>query len=214
MPYLYSMAGAVHFRDYTMMRALVMDFNGDENVYDIKDQWMFGPSLMACPVGKYLARSREVYLPKQCGWYDLYTGKYANGGQTIVADAPYERIPVFVPAGSIIPFGPEMEWSDQKPAELINLYVYAGRDAEFTLYEDEGTNYNYEKGKYSTIDFKYNDHDKTLTICDRQGEFDGMLKNRRFNIVYITPAHSQSFVMEHPHGKMVKYNGNMKKVRL
>lgn len=214
MPYLYSMAGAVHFRDYTMMRALVMDFNGDENVYDIKDQWMFGPSLMACPVGKYLARSREVYLPKQCGWYDLYTGKYANGGQTIVADAPYERIPVFVPAGSIIPFGPEMEWSDQKPAELINLYVYAGRDAEFTLYEDEGTNYNYEKGKYSTIDFKYNDHDKTLTICDRQGEFDGMLKNRRFNIVYITPAHSQPLVMEHPHGKMVKYNGNMKKVRL
>jgi alpha-D-xyloside xylohydrolase len=214
MPYLYSMAGAVHFRDYTMMRALVMDFNGDEKVYDIKDQWMFGPSLMACPVGKYQARSREVYLPKQCGWYDLYTGKYYDGGQTIVADAPYERIPVFVPAGGIIPFGPEMEWSDQKSAELINLYVYAGRDAEFTLYEDEGTNYNYEKGKYATIDFKYNDHDKTLTICDRQGDFDGMLKNRRFNIVYITSGHAQSLVMDHPHGKMVKYNGNIKKVKL
>ena len=146
MPYLYSMAGMVHFKDYTMMRGLVMDFNGDDNVYDIKDQWMFGPALMACPVGEYQKYSRNVYLPKQKGWYDFYTGKYYAGGQTIVADAPFEKIPVFVPEGSILPVGPEMEWSDQKKAELIDLYVYAGKDGSYTLYEDEGTNYNYEKG--------------------------------------------------------------------
>lgn len=117
MPYLYSMAGMVHFKDYTMMRGLVMDFNGDDNVYDIKDQWMFGPALMACPVGEYQKYSRNVYLPKQKGWYDFYTGKHYVGGQTIVADAPYDKIPVFVPEGSILPVGPEMEWSDQKKAE-------------------------------------------------------------------------------------------------
>ena len=140
MPYLYSMAGMVHFKDYTMMRGLVMDFNGDDNVYDIKDQWMFGPALMACPVGEYQKYSRNVYLPKQKGWYDFYTGKHYVGGQTIVADAPYDKIPVFVPEGSILPVGPEMEWSDQKKAELIDLYVYAGKDGSYTLYEDEGTN--------------------------------------------------------------------------
>ncbi len=153
-PYLYIMAGMVHFTDYTMMRGLVMDFNGDDNVYDIKDQWMFGPALMACPVGEYQkysrnVYSRNVYLPKQKGWYDFYTGKHYAGGQTIVADAPFDKIPVFVPEGSILPVGPEMEWSDQKKAELIDLYVYAGKDGSYTLYEDEGTNYNYEKGKYA-----------------------------------------------------------------
>lgn len=160
MPYLYSMAGAVHLKDYTMMRPLVMDFNGDNNVYNIKNQWMFGPAFMACPVGEYKARTRQVYLPKQTGWYDLYTNKYYQGGQTITADAPFEKIPVFVPAGAIIPFGPEMQWSDEKPAELITLYIYAGKDGGFTLYEDEGTNYNYEKGKYATIEFGYDDKAK------------------------------------------------------
>lgn len=100
---------------------------------------------------------RSVYLPEQCGWYDFYTGRYHAGGQTITAEAPYERIPVYVPAGSILPFGPEMEWSDEKPAELINLYVYTGRDASFTLYEDENTNYGYERGHYATIRFSYNE---------------------------------------------------------
>ena len=166
MPYLYSMAGWVHFNDYTMMRGLAMDFNGDENVYDIPDQWMFGPAFMACPVGYYKERSRSVYFPKQCGWYDLYTGDYIQGGQRIVVDAPYERMPVFVREGSIIPFGPEMEWSDEKPASLINLYVYEGADGQFKLYEDEGTNYNYEKGKYATINISYDDASKTLTRKD------------------------------------------------
>lgn len=215
MPYLYSMAGMVHFKDYTMMRGLVMDFNGDDNVYDIKDQWMFGPALMACPVGEYQKYSRNVYLPKQKGWYDFYTGKHYVGGQTIVADAPYDKIPVFVPEGSILPVGPEMEWSDQKKAELIDLYVYAGKDGSYTLYEDEGTNYNYEKGKYAMIDFKYNDAQKTVTIAARKGSFDGMLQKRRFNIVLVSDNNQQGISLaKAPKGKMVKYAGKAVTVKL
>lgn len=214
MPYLYSMAGAVHFKDYTMMRALVMDFNGDSNVYDIKDQWMFGPSLMACPVSEYKARYRQVYLPEQKGWYDFYTGRHYAGGQTIVAAAPYEKIPVYVPEGSIIPFGPEIEWTDEKPAELINLYIYAGKDASFTLYEDEGTNYNYEKGKYATIDFTWDDADKTLSIGQRKGSFNGMLKNRRFNVVLVSKDKVQPLNLDNPEGKMVSYSGKALSVKL
>ena len=215
MPYLYSMAGMVHFKDYTMMRGLVMDFNGDDNVYDIKDQWMFGPALMACPVGEYQKYSRNVYLPKQRGWYDFYTGKHYAGGQTIVADAPYDKIPVFVPEGSILPVGPEMEWSDQKKAELIDLYVYAGKDGSYTLYEDEGTNYNYEKGKYAMIDFKYNDAKKTITIAARKGAFDGMLQKRRFNIVLVSDNNQQGISLaKAPKGKMVKYAGKAVTVKL
>ena len=215
MPYLYSMAGMVHFKDYTMMRGLVMDFNGDDNVYDIKDQWMFGSALMACPVGEYQKYSRNVYLPKQKGWYDFYTGKHYAGGQTIVADAPYDKIPVFVPEGSILPMGPEMEWSDQKKAELIDLYVYAGKDGSYTLYEDEGTNYNYEKGKYAMIDFKYNDAQKTVTIAARKGSFDGMLQKRRFNIVLVSDNNQQGISLaKAPKGKMVKYVGKAVTVKL
>ena len=215
MPYLYSMAGMVHFKDYTMMRGLVMDFNGDDNVYDIKDQWMFGPALMACPVGEYKKYSRNVYLPKQKGWYDFYTGKHYAGGQTIVADAPFDKIPVFVPEGSILPVGPEMEWSDQKKAELIDLYVYAGKDGSYTLYEDEGTNYNYEKGKYAMIDFKYNDAQKTVTIAARKGAFDGMLQKRRFNIVLVSDNNQQGISLaKAPKGKMVKYAGKAVTVKL
>ncbi len=214
MPYLYSMAGWVHFRDYTMMRGLAMDFNGDDQVYDIPDQWMFGPAFMACPVGYYKARSRSVYFPKQCGWYDLYTGDYVAGGQHLVVDAPYERMPVFVREGSIVPFGPAMEWCDEKPAELINLYVYAGADATFQLYEDEGTNYNYEKGKYTTIDIRYDEATKTLTFGRRAGSFKGMLKNRRFNIVVVSKGQPQPLNLDDPKGKLVEYNGKELKVSL
>ncbi len=214
MPYLYSMAGWVHFNDYTMMRGLAMDFNGDANVYDIPDQWMFGPAFMACPVSQYKARNRSVYFPQQCGWYNLYTGDFVEGGQTLVVDAPYERMPVFVREGSIVPFGPEMEWCDEKPAELINLYVYQGADASFQLYEDEGTNYNYEKGKYATIDIKYDEATKTLTFGKRVGAFKGMLKNRRFNVVVVSRDKAQPLNLINPEGRMVDYSGKEIKISL
>ena len=207
MPYLYSMAGWAHFKDYTLMRPLVMDFNGDKEVEDIGNQWMFGPALMACPVGYYKARNRSVYFPEQCGWYNLYTNEYIQGGQRLVVDAPYEQIPVFVREGAIIPFGPEMEWSDEKPAELIHLYIYAGRNGTFQLYEDEGTNYNYEKGKYATIDITYDDASKTVSFGARQGQFPGMLKNRRFNVVLITKDNPRPLNLDDPKGVTVDYNG-------
>ena len=207
MPYLYSMAGWAHFRDYTLMRALVMDFNGDKEVENIGNQWMFGPALMACPVGYYKARNRSVYFPEKCGWYNLYTNEYIQGGQRLVVDAPYEQIPVFVREGAIIPFGPDMEWSDEKPAELINLYIYAGQDGAFQLYEDEGTNYNYEKGKYATIDITYDDASKTVSFSARKGQFPGMLKNRRFNVVLVTKDAPKPLNLENPEGVMVNYNG-------
>ena len=207
MPYLYSMAGWAHFKDYTLMRPLIMDFNGDREVENIGNQWMFGPALMACPVGYYKTRNRSVYFPEQCGWYNLYTNEYIEGGQRLVVDAPYEQIPVFVREGSIIPFGPEMEWSDEKPAELINLYIYAGQNGSFQLYEDEGTNYNYEKGKYATIDITYNDATKTVSFGTLKGQFPGMLKERRFNVVLISKDAPKALNLDNPEGKMVEYKG-------
>ena len=214
MPYLYSMAGWVHLNDYTMMRGLIMDFNGDKQVENIKDQWMFGPALMACPVGYYKARNRSVYFPQQTGWYDLYSGEHIQGGQTLVVDAPYEKIPVFVREGAIIPFGPEMQYSDEKPADLITLYIYAGKDGQFQLYEDEGVNYNYEKGKYATIDIRYDDAARTLTIGQRKGSFNGMLKQRKFNVVLVTPERARELSFEPQSGVQVDYSGKQVSVKL
>ena len=131
-----------------------------------------------------------------------------------MVDAPYEQIPVFVREGAIIPFGPEMEWSDEKPAELINLYVYAGQNGCFQLYEDEGTNYNYEKGKYATIDITYDDATRTISFGARKGQFNGMLKNRRFNVVLITKDAPKPLNLDNPEGKIVQYNGKAVSVKL
>jgi alpha-D-xyloside xylohydrolase len=186
MPYTYSLAGATWFKDYTIMRAMVMDFYNDKNVESIGDQFMFGPSLLVAPVYKYKARTREVYFPASCGWYDFYTGKYIKGGQKLEVEAPYERIPLFVKEGSIIPVGPDIQYTDEKPADPLTLYVYTGRDCVFTLYEDEGTNYNYEKGECSTIRFSFNNEKGELSIGERKGEFNGMLKSRTFKLVWVT----------------------------
>jgi len=212
MPYLYSLAGAVHFNDYTIMRGLPMDFPNDKNVAEISDQWMFGPAFMPCPVYEYKARSREVYLPEG-GWYDFYSGKYMEGGKKINAAAPYETMPLFVRAGSIVPFGPEIQWSDEKPADNIRLYVYAGRNAEFTLYEDENTNYNYEKDAYAMIPMKWDDASKTLTIGDRKGSFDGMLSERTFTVVLVTPDGAKAYDPDVA-GVEVKYDGKAQSIAL
>jgi len=213
MPYIYSLAGMTWLNDYTIMRALVMDFPGDAKVREISDQYMFGSALMACPVYAYGARNRKAYFPGNEVWYDLYSGSYIAGNQTISVDAPYERMPLFVRAGSIVPFGPEIMYSDEKQPETITLFVYGGRDGSFTLYEDEGVNYNYEKGDYATIPFIYNDANKTLEIGERKGMFNGMLKQRMFNIVYVDqekPAAMKSDVT----GTLIGYAGTAVKVEL
>lgn len=146
MPYIYSMAGMTYFDDYTIMRPLVMDFTADMQVNNIGDEFMFGPAFLVAPVYRYGDRTRDMYFPACEGWYDFYTGKFQEAGVQASVAAPYERIPLYVRAGSIVPFGPDMQYSDEKPASDIKLYVYQGADGTFTLYEDEGTNYNYEKG--------------------------------------------------------------------
>ena len=207
MPYLYSLAGLTYFNDYTIMRAMVMDFGSDKAVKNIGDQYMFGPSLLVAPVYKYKARTRDVYFPSSGGWYDFYTGIYIPGGHQLQVDAPFEQIPLFVREGSIIPFGPEIQYTDQKPADPVTLYVYTGRKCAFTLYEDEGTNYNYEKGECSTIKISYDEITGELTIGERKGEFKGMLKERDFNIVWITHDNPIGFDPEIiPHNK-VAYKG-------
>jgi alpha-D-xyloside xylohydrolase len=186
MPYIYSLAGLTYYNDYTIMRAMEMDFGYDENVKNIGDQYMFGPSFLVAPVYRYKARTREVYLPESCGWYDYYSGKYFEGGKKIDADAPYERMPLFVKEGSVIPVGPAIQYTDEKPADPVTFYIYTGRDCAFTLYEDEGINYNYEKGACSTIKISFNNKTRQITIGDRTGEFTGMLKSRKFNFVMVT----------------------------
>lgn len=208
MPYIYSMAGWLHHSDYTMLRHLAMDFTSDPHVRNIKDQWMFGPSLMACPVGHYQQRERSVYFPANTTWYDLHTGKLTSrGGQMLTVAAPYERIPVYVPAGSILPIGPELQYTDEHPADTISLYVYAGADGHFQLYEDEGTNYNYEKGHYATIDFTYTDATRTLTVSPRRGSFPGMLRQRYFRIVYVTPDAPQALDFNPSQASLITYKG-------
>lgn len=214
MPYIYTLAGMTNYKDYTIMRALVMDCGADKKVENISDQFFFGPSLMVCPVYKYQAREREVYFPATSGWYDFYTGKFIAGNQTKIVEAPYERMPIYVPEGAIIPFGPDIQYTNQKKAENITLYVYAGKDGSFELYEDEGVNYNYEKGASAKIRFDYNDQSKTLTIQKRVGEFDGMLQKRTFSIVYVTKNNASSFESNNQTGTRIEYNGNKKTLKL
>jgi alpha-D-xyloside xylohydrolase len=213
MPYIYSLAGMCYHKDYTMMRGLVMDFPKDPKVTNIGDQYMFGPSLLVNPVYEYKARNRNVYLPAGQGWYDLYSGRYHTGGQSINAGAPYDRMPVYVKEGSIIPFGPELQYTDEKPADTISLYVYTGKDATFTLYEDEGTNYQYEKGRFTTIRFDYNEATKTLSIGDREGNFPGMLNKRIFNIIPVGKLQNTPLGF-HTKGMLLSYDGKKQAARI
>lgn len=213
MPYIYSLAGMTYFKDYTIMRPLVMDFTADRQTYDVGDQFMFGPALMVAPVYEYGARRRDVYFPAGCGWYDFYTGRHTAGGQRLAVDAPYERIPLYVREGAIIPFGPDMQYSDEKPADVVTLYVYTGQDGAFTLYEDEGTNYNYEKGQYALIPFAYDEAKGELTLGERRGGYPGMLQERTFNIVKVTPDQARPFDLG-ARGIVVKYDGQEQTVKL
>ena len=186
MPYIYSLAGKTWFEDYTIMRPLVMDFMADEDVLDIGDTYMFGPSFLVAPVYEYGARSREVYFPECEGWYDFYTNEFIDGGASRNVAAPYDRMPLYVRAGSVVPVGPEIQWSDEKPADVIDLYIYQGADGSFTLYEDEGVNYNYEKGLYSMIEFNYDERMRLLSIEECKGNFPGMLEERTFNVIPVS----------------------------
>lgn len=194
LPYIYSLAGAVHLQGATMMRSLLFDFAADEKVREITDEYMFGPSLLVCPVTEpmyYEAESRPIrkekrrdcYLPAGCGWVDFWSGEYYEGGRTVSAGAPIERIPVFVRAGSVILETEGLVCADQIAGSEITLHIYPGADGEYTYYEDEGDNYNYEKGAYSLIPLFWSEAEKKLTIGERQGRYPGMAGSRTFRIL-------------------------------
>ena len=206
MPYLYSYTAAVSFEDATLMRGLPMDYPEDPEVRNLSDQWLLGPALMPCPVYEYKARSRSVYFPHG-GWYDFYTGAYMPGGKRFTMDAPYERMPLYVKAGSIVPFGPSIEYTSQKPADKIVFVIYAGADACFTLYEDDGLTYGYEKGEYSTIEFKWDDAARRLSIGERKGSFPGMLQSRTFCFSVVDPAHPRPYDPDGENAVPFQYEG-------
>ena len=181
MPYIYSLAGAVNRDDYTIMRGLPMDFPDDIVAREISDQWMFGPALMPSPVCEYKARSREVYFPEGL-WYDFYSGEAVTGGRTMQVPAPFGRIPLYVRGGSIVPMGPDIQWSGEQPGGDLELRIYPGRDCDFLLYDDDGVSYGYERGEYSAVPLEWNDAEGVLTIGEREGSFPGMAASRKITV--------------------------------
>lgn len=182
MPYIYSLAGSVTFDDYTIMRPLAMDFPQDREVYDIGSQYMFGPSFMVAPVTEYRAVTKGVYFPEGTMWYDFYDGRAIAGGHGENVALTYSRMPLYVRAGSIVSIGEPVRWSGENPSGPIDLYVYKGADGSFTLYEDNGLDYAYERGEYSRIPVSWDDSEAVLTIGTRKGEYPGMPEKRLFNV--------------------------------
>ncbi len=228
LPYIYSTSWEVSARRGSMMRALAMDFADDKAVWDRADQYMFGSSLLVCPVlepmysrvesgeGRRAIRRedfstvgvREVYLPKGADWYDFWSGERLAGGQTVSREVPIDVMPLYVKAGAIVPFGPRVQWAQEKPWDDLEVRVYAGADGSFVLYEDEGDNYNYEKGSYSEIAFGWNDRTRTLTIGARGGEgFEGMIGRRTFRVTLVEQGQSNPV-------QTVSYDGNATTVKL
>jgi alpha-D-xyloside xylohydrolase len=214
MPYVYSLAGEVTGQAGTILRPLVMDFAADKTARELNDEYMFGPAFLVAPVTTYQARTRAVYLPKGVAWYDFWTGKAAAAGPRADAPAPYDAIPVYVRAGSIVPFGPELQYTGEKPADPLTLYVYAGANGAFTLYEDQGTTYDYEKGAFSQIPLKWDEASGTLTLGKRQGSFPEMLKERTVGVVLVSPATPVGFRFDAVPVKTVKYVGEAVGVKL
>lgn len=228
-PYLYSTAWLVTSESASILYALPLIFPEDKAVRNITDEFMFGNSFLVAPVIKpmYTARKegkvtqdfntigkRQVYLPKGSAWIDFWTGQTMQGGQELTQETPINMTPLYVKAGSILPWGPDVQFAEQKDWSTLEIRVYPGADATFTLYEDEKDNYNYEKGAFSTITFNWNDAAKTLTLGALKGSFNGMLKNRKFQVVLITPSTNTAEKAAFKAGKQVAYSGKSKTIKL
>jgi len=213
LPYIYSLAGAATQDGSTFMRPLVMDFPEDKTARAAVDEYQFGPAFLVAPVTTYQARSRPVYLPAGASWYDFWNGTENPGGHTIEAPAPYDSMPLYIRAGSIIPFGPVMQYTGEKPADPITLYVYTGADGKFTLYEDDGLTYDYEKGAFAEIPLQWRQAAGTLTVGQREGRFPGMLTKRTFNIVFISPDKPACFSFTPKPDATIAYDGEAQSVR-
>ena len=188
MPYIYSEAWQVTSRHGTLMRPLVMDWREDVEAENTGDEYLFGPAILVSPVTTQGATSRTVYLP-QATWYDFWTGAKQEGGKRVEADAPLDKLPLFVRAGSIVPMGPKMEWTTEKPTDPIELRVYPGADGDFTLYEDNNDGYAYERGEHATIALHWDDAARSLTLAPREGSFPAMLPEHTFRLVIVGKDH-------------------------
>jgi len=213
-PYLYSLAGQAAHEGGTLLRPLVMNHPRDARARDVRDQFALGRAFLVSPVTDYRARSRSVYLPRGALWYDFWTGTVTSGGQTVTAPAPYASIPVHVPAGAIVPFGPELQYTGEKPADPITLYVYAGANGAFTLYEDDGATYGYERGEFARIPLRWDDAAQRLTIGAREGAFPGMLEARTFQVVRVSPTKAVGFSFSPVADATVRYSGQAVDVSL
>ena len=235
MPYIYSLCGEVTRESGSIMRPFIMDFPADRKAITLDNEYMFGHSLLVAPVTEPLytsydydtgksrelfentaaaSESVEVYLPEGARWYDFWDNTIAEGGQTVTRECPIDIMPVYVKAGSIIPFGPAVQYVSEKKWDNLEIRIYSGADAEFVLYEDEGDSYNYEKGAFSRIRFNWDDASRTLTISDREGNFDGMLKNRSFRVIVVGNDSPSGDKEPARFDRKIRYNGKKTTIKL
>jgi alpha-D-xyloside xylohydrolase len=207
LPYIYSVAWDITANQSTMMRALVMDFFKDSQALDINDQYMFGKSIMVCPVTTAMyskdkkenfstIKSRELYLPSGTDWVDFWTGEKLKGGQKVKKETPIDIIPLYIKAGSIIPFGPKVQYATEKKWDNLEIRVYEGANGSFILYEDENDNYNYEKGAFSTIPFP------------------GMIRERKFNIILVSENKGTGANIAGKYDNVVAFSGKKVIIKL
>ena len=232
LPYIYSTSWDVTANQSSMMRALVMDFSKDKKALDISDEYMFGHSLLINPVtvAMYIkpagngldttqaeafnmVKSKETYLPAATNWIDFWSGEKYSGGLTVSKQTPLDIIPIYVKAGAIIPFGPDVQYATEKKWDNIEIRIYPGANGNFVLYEDENDNYNYEKQMYSTILFQWNDSKRELTIDDRNGSFPGTILKRKFTMVLVKPGMGAA-EKNYDSQKEVEYNGKKIVIKL
>jgi alpha-D-xyloside xylohydrolase len=213
LPYNYSLAADVTRRHRTVMRPLVMDFGADPKTLEITDEYMFGPALLVNPVTRRGATTRVVYLPRGADWFDFWTGSWTAGGQTLDAPAPLESLPLYVRAGSILPMGPELQYTDEAAADPLTLWVYTGADAAFELYEDDGVTYGYEKGAFATIPLRYEDASGTLTIGERTGSYPGMPETRSLRVVFVSKQRAVGHAPSPAGAREVEYDGSELTIR-
>jgi alpha-D-xyloside xylohydrolase len=212
LPYIYSEAWQITKNGSTMMRGMVMDFNGDTAAVNQQYQYMFGKALLVAPITEPGVTEWNVYLPKSSAWYNFWTGQRFDGGQQVKTNAPLDKIPLFVKAGSIVPMGKLMQYTGEKKSDTLEIRVYKGANGKFDLYEDEGDNYNYEKGSYTVIPFTWDEQGQSLTIGARQGNYPNCLTKRVFNIVVVSTTDGLGILGSTK--KLIIYNGKSIAIKL
>lgn len=234
LPYIYSLTGAVTHENGTIMRPLVMDFATDRKAILLDNEYMFGKNILVCPVTQPLYTKKvegnkgvatvaniakasspvQVYLPKGSKWIDFWTNEMIEGGREISRECPISIMPLYIKAGSILPLGPKVQYTSEKKWNDLDICIYPGANGEFTLYEDEFDNYDYEKGAFTSIRFTWDDANRTLTISDRNGSYPGMLKNRRFNLTVMKPGKQNAETVIIKADKKVSYSGKKMSFKL